>query len=238
MVKNLDVPYFSSAAYTATIDHVVDGDTVHLKENIQGTNKVRLLSIDTPETNFLGKSQEPWGTSAKNYLHELLPPGTRVTIETDVEKTDHYGRLLAHIYKGSLDVNKEMVRQGQAVTYFIWPNMLNFKNFQLAYLEAKQNGRGIWNPSNPLPELPFEFRDRISGESQDKYVGDFFTKKYVAPNDYKKISIENRVFFFTESDARSAGYTKEGSTNDGVISSDLEMNEVIPTTGTNSKKRL
>jgi endonuclease YncB( thermonuclease family) len=236
-VKNFDVPHFSPT-FTATIDHVVDGDTVHLKEKIRGTNKIRLLSIDTPETNYQGKSQEPWGTSAKNYLHELLPSGTRVTIETDVEAKDQYGRLLAHIYKGSLDVNKEMLRQGQAVTYFIWPNMHNFKDFQLAYLEAKQNSRGIWNPSNPIPELPFEFRDRISGEAQDKFVGDFYTKQYVEPNDYQKIPIENRVFFFTETDARSAGYTKVGISSDRVISSELEMNEVIPTTGTNSKKRL
>jgi endonuclease YncB( thermonuclease family) len=222
-------PHTSSAAtYTATIDRVVDGDTVYLKETIQGTNKVRMLSIDTPETNYQGQAQEPWGTTAKNYLNQLLPSGTRVTIETDVEETDAYGRLLAHIHKGSLDINKEMVRQGHAVTYYIWPNMLHFEEYQQAYLEAKQNGRGMWNPSNPIPELPFEFRDRVSGQSQDKYVGDFFTHKYVLPNNYTQIPIEKRVFFFTESDALSAGYTKEGST----VSSDLVINEVLPASGT------
>jgi endonuclease YncB( thermonuclease family) len=221
-------PHTSSAAtYTATIDRVVDGDTVYLKETIQGTNKVRMLSIDTPETNYQGQAQEPWGTAAKNYLNQLLPSGTRVTIETDVEETDAYGRLLAHIHKGSLDINKEMVRQGHAVTYYIWPNMLHFEEYQQAYLEAKQNGRGMWNPSNPIPELPFEFRDRVSGQSQDKYVGDFFTKKYVVPNDYQQIPIEKRVFFFTESDALSAGYTKEGSTVSSLV-----INEVLPASGT------
>lgn len=230
-------PHISSAAaYTATIDRVVDGDTVYLKETIQGTNKVRMLSIDTPETYYQGQAQEPWGTAAKNYLNQLLPSGTRVTIETDVEEQDAYGRLLAHIYKGSLDVNKEMVRQGHAVTYYIWPNMLHFEEYQQAYLEAKQNGRGMWNPSNPIQELPFEFRDRVSGQSQDKYIGDFFTNKYVVPNDYKQIPIEKRVFFFTESDALSAGYTKEGSTGGGVISDELVINEVLPASGTKYPK--
>ncbi|MGM7723880.1 thermonuclease family protein [Metabacillus sp. Hm71] len=226
----------SAATYKATIDRVVDGDTVYLKETIKGTYKVRMLSIDTPETYYQGQAQEPWGTAAKNYLNQLLPAGTSVTIETDVEETDAYGRLLAHVYKGTLDVNKEMVRQGHAVTYYIWPNMLHFTEYQQAYLEAKQNGRGMWNPANPIQELPFEFRDRVSGQSQDKYVGDFFTNKYVAPNDYKQIPIEKRVFFFTESDALAAGYTKEGSSGGGVISNELVINEVLPASGTKYQK--
>src|SRR6476620_9110858 len=80
----------SAATYNATIDRVVDGDTVYLKETIQGTYKVRMLSIDTPETYYQGQAQEPWGTAAKNYLNQLLPSGTSVTIETDVEETDVY----------------------------------------------------------------------------------------------------------------------------------------------------
>ncbi|MGG3625179.1 thermonuclease family protein [Bacillus gobiensis] len=226
-----------AATYNATIDRVVDGDTVYLNETINGTYKVRMLSIDTPETNYQGEAQEPWGTEAKNYLNQLLPSGTQVTIETDAEETDAYGRLLAHVHKGSLDVNEEMVRQGHAATYYIWPNMLHFEEYQQAYLEAKQNGRGIWDPSNPMQELPFEFRDRVSGQSQDKYVGDFYTNKYVVPSDYQQIPIENRVFFFNESDALSAGYTKEGSSGGGgEISDELVINEVLPASGTQYSK--
>ncbi|SEN50327.1 thermonuclease family protein [Lihuaxuella thermophila] len=214
-----------AAAYSATVAQVVDGDTIHLTESVLGTTKVRLLSIDAPETNYNGQAQNPWGTNAKNYLAQLLPPGTRITIETDVEEKDAYGRLLAHVWKGTLDVNKEMVRQGHAVTYYIWPNMKYFEDYQSAYLEARQAGRGMWNPSNPIPELPFEFRDRVSGSSQDKYVGDYYTKKYVDPADYKQIPIENRVFFFTEADAQSAGYSKEGG---GQPPAGLYINEVLP----------
>ncbi|MFC7439737.1 thermonuclease family protein [Laceyella putida] len=195
---------------------------------IKGTNKVRMLSIDTPETNYQGAAQDPWGTHAKNYLAQLLPAGTKVTVETDVEETDAYGRLLAHIHKGTLDVNKEMVRQGHAVTYYIWPNQLHFAEYQNAYLEAKQNGRGMWDPSNPIDELPFEFRDRISGQPQDKYVGDYSTKKYVEPANYKQIPVEKRIFFFNEADAQAAGYTKASNGGGGTPSTDLVINEVLP----------
>ncbi|PTX64389.1 endonuclease YncB(thermonuclease family) [Melghirimyces profundicolus] len=212
--------------YNATIDYVVDGDTVYLNEEILGTKKVRLLSIDAPETNYYGESQDPWGPNATEYLEQLLPPGTPVTIETDTEELDAYGRLLAHVWKGDLDVNEDMLRQGHAVTYYIWPNMKYFEEYRSAMLEAKEAGRNIWDPDHPMTELPFEFRDRVSGDEQDKYVGDYYTKEYVQPADYKQVPMENRVFFFTEQDAQDAGYTPadDGSTTP----SGLVINEVLP----------
>ncbi|GGE28159.1 hypothetical protein GCM10011571_32820 [Marinithermofilum abyssi] len=196
-----------AATYTATVKSVVDGDTININETVQGTSKIRLLSIDTPETYYNGQNQNPWATNAKNYLVNLLPPGTKITLETDVDEVDGYGRLLAHVWKGNLDVNKEIVRQGHAVTYYIWPNMKYFEEYRSAMVEAKNNGRNIWNPSNPLPELPFEFRLRVDGRAPDKYVGDYYTKKYVQPAQYKQVPVENRVFFWNEADAQQAGYT-------------------------------
>ena len=38
-------------------------------------------------------------------------------------------------------------------------------------------------------------------------MGDWFTKKYVDPADYKKVHVNNRIFFWTEPDAQSAGFT-------------------------------
>jgi endonuclease YncB( thermonuclease family) len=212
-----------AATYTATVDRVVDGDTIYLTQPVLGTTKVRLLGIDTPETNYYGQAQEPWGTNAKNYLNQLLPSGTQITLETDRDTVDAYGRLLAHVKKGTLNVNQEMVRQGHAVTYFIWPNMLHYEEYRSALIEAKNAGRNIWNPQNPLPELPFEFRDRVSGTGPDKYVGDYITKKYVDPANYPQIPVENRVFFFTEADAQAAGYTRQGTTPANVV-----INEVLP----------
>lgn len=214
-----------ATSYTATVERVVDGDTVNLNNEVLGTKKVRLLSIDAPETNYQGKNQQPWGGDAKNYLSQLLPPGTSITVQTDVEEKDSYGRLLAHIFKGDLDINKEMVRQGHAVTYYIWPNTLHFAEYQTAYQEARAAELGMWNTTNPITELPFEFRDRASNGTQDKYVGNYDTKQYVSPEAYQQIPIEKRLFFFTESDARKAQYTKAG---DVVAQSDVVINEIAP----------
>jgi hypothetical protein len=101
-----------------------------------------------------------------------------------------------------------MLEKGFAVTYYLYPNLKYFKEFQTANVSAKKNGKGIWNPNNPLAEHPFEFRLRISNKTSNKYVGNYYKKEYVVPEKYKQIPVENRVFFFRESDAISAGYKK------------------------------
>lgn len=216
-----------AASYTSTVDRVVDGDTVYLTKAVLGTTKVRLLSIDTSETYYYGENQGHHATDASNYLKQLLPAGTKITMVTDQEEKDSYGRLLAHVFKGTLDVNKEMLRKGHAVTYYIWPNMLYFTDYRTAQQAAQSEGLGIWNPNDPLTELPFEFRLRIDGRQPDKYVGNYDTKKYVNPADYKQVDVNNRVFFFTEQDALAAGYTKEGNPNPGPTSG-LYVNELLP----------
>jgi endonuclease YncB( thermonuclease family) len=196
------------ATYQATIERVVDGDTVHLQSAVLGTKKVRLLSIDAPETNYQGKKQSPHGEQAKEHLQSLLPAGTRVTILTDRETTDDYGRLLAHIQKGNININQRMLSDGYAVTYFLYPNQRYFQSYQRAYVEARKNQRGIWNAEDPLQELPFEFRMRVSYQKPTKYVGDYDRKVYVSPDEYEQIAVEKRLFFFTEREAKDAGYKK------------------------------
>ncbi|UFJ43042.1 5'-nucleotidase C-terminal domain-containing protein [Brevibacillus humidisoli] len=192
-------------SYQSTVASVVDGDTVHLTTPVLGTTKVRMLSIDTPETNYNGKSQGYHAEAAKQKLMELLPPGTPVTLEVGSDPLDDYGRLLAHVHKGELDVNQEMVKQGMAVPYFIWPNLDHFEAYSAAAREAIDNGRGMWDPDNPIEELPYEFRFNQRG-GPDKYVGDYYTKQYVTPEKWEQIEVENRVFFFTQQEAEEAGY--------------------------------
>ncbi|MGM7703021.1 5'-nucleotidase C-terminal domain-containing protein [Pseudalkalibacillus sp. Hm43] len=203
-------------SYEATIDRVVDGDTVHVTDPILGSTKIRMLSIDTPETNYNGESQGYHAEAATEELQRLLPAGTKITVEVGEQPLDDYGRLLGHIHKGEMDVNKEMVRLGRAVPYFIYPNLKHFEAYHAAAKEAIENGSGMWDPANPIAELPYEFRFNKRG-GPDKFVGDYFTKEYVAPEKWEDIPIENRVFFFEEQDAIDAGYTKSDSGTGDLI---------------------
>lgn len=200
----LDLPTVSAQVYTAKVQKVVDGDTVRLNHPILGSRNVRLLSIDTPETNFQGRNQGSHAYAATNYLSQLLPVGTTIKIELGTEPKDQFGRLLAHIYKSDLDINKEMIRKGYAVTYFIYPNLSHFGEYQNVLVQAKNQKQGIWNPNSPLEELPFEFRNRISHRAPTKWVVDSHTKEVFAPNKYLSVPIERRIFFMSEQEARAS----------------------------------
>ncbi len=211
-------PAAPSAAgeYSSTVASVVDGDTIHLTTPVLGTTKVRYLNIDTPETyhNVVTEedaSQKEHGEAAKAYLNTLLKSGDEVKVLVEEEATDSYGRLLAQVIRKSDDVNTnlEMVRSGYASTYFIWPigDDQTYLDYQAAVKEAKDNGLGIWNPENPLAELPFEFRAREQGKGLLRYVGNYGTKTYVEPTEWEKVPVESRVFFASVQEAEENGYT-------------------------------
>ncbi|MDR5682563.1 MAG: thermonuclease family protein [Armatimonadota bacterium] len=206
----------AGTTYTGrSVEYVNDGDTLQFYPAISGSKSVRFLNIDAPEMD--GDTQEPWATRSRDHLRQLLPQRTKITIETDVEAKDAYGRILGHVRreKDALNTNREQLRMGHAVTYVIWPNQAYFEDYRQAQIEAQQNSRNIWDPSHPLTELPFVYRCRINNCTLSKPVGDYFTKKYVDPADWGKVHVNNRIFFWSENDAHAAGYTKCPKDADG-----------------------
>ncbi len=203
-----------TGSYPSVISEVVDGDTVHLSEPVIGLTKVRYVNIDTAETyhsvqNDLDRNQKVHGERAKAYLKSLLPADEQVTVEVGEEATDDYGRLLAEVTRkrDNLNTNLEMVQSGYAATYFIWPfDQSVYEPYSQAVKEAILDGKGIWNPYDPLLELPFEFRGREQGKGLTRYVGNFYTKEYVTPDDFKAIPVEARVFFASAEEAEDNGY--------------------------------
>jgi micrococcal nuclease len=146
----------------ARVIKVHDGDTVSVSFG-QKREKIRLIGIDAPEF-----SQEPWGKIAKEHLRRLLGSPKRrgylnpfgsseVKIETDVEKRDRYGRLLAYVWtKDGKCVNVEMVRDGLALLYTVPPNVKYADILRDAQREAKEAERGIWRRG--LEETPRQYR--------------------------------------------------------------------------------
>ncbi len=200
--------------YSAIVDRVVDGDTIHLKEPVLGTTKVRFVNMDTPETyhkpkNELDENQLRFGQKATDYLKTLLSSGDKVTLTIGSEVKDSYGRLLAQVKtKKGINTNLELVKKGYAPTYFIWPvgNDKDYHTFQQAVKEAKEKGLGIWNQADPLLEQPFEFRAREQKKGLTRYVGDSSAKTYVSPDEWKEIDVDKRVFFASKEEAERAGY--------------------------------
>lgn len=138
-----------------TVVGVVDGDTVVI--DLAGTEEiVRLLGIDTPETVHPDRPPECFGSEASSRMALLLPPGTAVLVQRDVEARDRYGRLLAYVERLSdgLAVNASMVERGFASSLHISPNDGLRRELAAAESRARAAALGLWSacggPHEPL----------------------------------------------------------------------------------------
>ena len=131
-----EVPALPAGTRRCTITRVSDGDTVVCESG----EKVRLLLIDTPET-----GQKPFGQRAREALLGLAPPGTTVSLETDIQPKDRYGRTLAYLWlpDGGM-ANERMARAGYAVPLVYPPNVKYLDRIRSAAAEAKAARRGLW----------------------------------------------------------------------------------------------
>ncbi|MCU0306797.1 MAG: thermonuclease family protein [Thermoleophilia bacterium] len=126
----------------ARVDRVVDGDTL-----IADGRRVRLIGIDTPESADPRQAVECYGREAAAFARRLLPPGTTVRLERDVEARDRFGRDLAYVHRvrDDLFVNAELVRQGYATPFTVPPNDRLATTFVRLAGEARTAGRGLWS---------------------------------------------------------------------------------------------
>ncbi len=128
--------------YTAPVIDVIDGDTIKVlvdKHQI----KIRLHGIDAPER------KQPYNRASTKFLKEILC--NPVTV--DARTTDRYGRTIAVLNCGMVDINSQMVKSGYAWAY---------RRYSSDYIQdeelAKSARVGLWQDENPMP--PWEFRRR------------------------------------------------------------------------------
>ncbi len=142
---SVDVGAPSGIAANATVVAVVDGDTVDLAFG-DDDERVRLIGIDTPETKRPDAPVECYGPEATAFTERLLPAGTAVRVERDVENRDAYGRLLGYVYRAEdgIFVNYELVRQGYATPLAIEPNVAHAELFVDAARAAEGADAGLW----------------------------------------------------------------------------------------------
>jgi micrococcal nuclease len=131
---------------SATVTEVIDGDTIEVR--IAGrTERVRLLGIDTPESVDPDRPVECHGPEAAAFTRDLLPPGTAVALERDEEPRDHFGRLLAYVFRldDGVFVNEAIVAAGEAELLPIAPNDAYADQLAATADAARAAGAGLWS---------------------------------------------------------------------------------------------
>ncbi|WP_338324015.1 thermonuclease family protein [Candidatus Methylobacter oryzae] len=119
---------------------VYDGDTVVLEDG----RRIRLLGINTPEIRHRDKPADAGGYEAKRWLVDKLQD-TKVRLEAGAEKTDDYGRMLAHLFTENKEhINLQLVAAGLASVSIFPPNLLYESELVQAQEKAERAKLGIW----------------------------------------------------------------------------------------------
>jgi micrococcal nuclease len=108
--------------YHATVDRVIDGDTIEVSIDLGFDIKlikqsVRMYGINAPESRTKDLDEKVLGLAAKARLQELVE-GKEVIIKTHLDKTGKFGRLLGEIFIHDLNINQTLLTEGHAVAYF------------------------------------------------------------------------------------------------------------------------
>jgi micrococcal nuclease len=147
---------------TASVTHVIDGDSfvAHFSDGM--TRGVRLIGVNAPEMTDERENVRTWAFLAKRFaVHHL--EGRKIKLEYDWNNLDKYGRVLAYVRpRGGELFNELIIRQGFAYIFLLYPFRKDYQeSFRSAQQEAVRQGRGLWG-KEPPPEIGLsDIRNRM-----------------------------------------------------------------------------
>jgi len=134
----------------ATVIRVVDGDTIHAR--VDGADeKVRIIGLDSPETNKPATPVECFARQATAAAKNLLSPGDPITLQPDPtqDERDRFGRLLAHVVLANGTLFAEQMIEGGWAIHYVYDGVPSMyaPRLQAAEDRPKAAQRGLWSPS-------------------------------------------------------------------------------------------
>jgi|TARA_R100001082_G_C4347598_1_gene153008 micrococcal nuclease len=114
--------------YKATLDRVIDGDTIDvnidLGFDISVKKRVRFLGINTPESRTRDLEEKKRGLAAKDRVKSILNENSSFIIES--KEVGKFGRVLGEVFINTVDtieseenisLNELLKNEGHAVEY-------------------------------------------------------------------------------------------------------------------------
>ncbi len=144
--------------FSCRVVTVSEGDTFTCLSTENKRLRVRLAEIDAPER------KQPYASEAKQALSELV---LEKHVVLHVQELDRYGRTLARVYVGGLDVNYSLVEHGAAWAY---TQQLKDRRLKDAETLARKMGKGLWRLPAESRVAPWDWRytGRIAAPQKTK----------------------------------------------------------------------
>ena len=155
---------WSLPASGSTIISVGDGDTIRIRDGSEKIT-VRLACIDAPEI-----SQDPYGEISRDFLKNMLPIGTKVTLR--IQTIDRYGRSVAEVFTKKGNINESIIEQGHGFVYRRYLSKCNGSRYLSLERQAQKLGLGVLSTSSTGIQRPWDYR------RSKRSVSSSFKRKY------------------------------------------------------------
>jgi micrococcal nuclease len=110
--------------WSGYVKNVVDGDTVDVRFNIYGVQRVRLVGIDTPEIGEEGYEE------AREFVNKTcLWEEVKFDVDDKRQYDPHY-RILAVVYVNETNLNEKLVKEGYAEVMYIPPSEFDCREWE------------------------------------------------------------------------------------------------------------
>ena len=171
----------SFGTFAAQVVAVIDGDTIVVMQDNRAKTHVRLAGIDAPE------KTQAYGEVSRDALGAML---LRKTVSITTTAVDEYGRTIAVVTLGNMNINAEQVRQGRA-----WEYSLHHTDKAMMALQAETQRarRGLWADANPQP--PWDYRKAHPAVQDAPSAGPACGKKHYCS---QMQSCEEAKFYLTQ----------------------------------------
>lgn len=174
---------FEPNIISTTSVRVIDGDTVEVIPLTGGSERIRLLGIDAPE------SKQDYGDKSTLTLLQCIN-NAAVTIEwTD---RDRYDRLLGKVIANKMDCNLNQVQKGAAWHYKEYQSSqtpLDRIEYSNAEVLARTNNQGLWAESYPVKPSDYRAGKKESNLnfSNEILSSEGFSQCYSKPSSTKTV---------------------------------------------------
>ena len=181
------------------VKRVIDGDTIELSDG----RRIRYINIDSPELSKGKNKDECFSRKAKQINKELVE-GKTVSIETDKNKMDRFGRTLAYVYRDHIFINQQLLEQGAGKFYLDTVNRKYQPILITAANQAHQKKIGLWRSCALDPNKGCQIKGNLDRLGQRWYhLPEFRHYSQVIVN-LKK----GDQWFCTEAEVIKAGFKK------------------------------
>ena len=100
------------------------------------------MGIDTPE---VYGGVECGGRAASALMKRLARGRVRVSTDLTQPKRYRYGRLLAYVSRGGVDLGRRMAANGRAKVYVVGSRFSRYSSYLRAERIARADSRGTWD---------------------------------------------------------------------------------------------